>query len=255
MKDPRLKPGGRDKLDVGRKIDPGRLEIVGHLAAGMAHELNNILFVIRGFSELARLDLADEDPVATRLDRIEEAIDRAEGLTRMVLETAHPSDDGPMAIQLHPLVKEGVKLVGEGLPDNVRVHQAIATDAAAVAVDPVRFFPMIVTLLRMAAEPLVADGGMLWATLIETKVEGMTADANLVLTVGSATGEDEDEVWGRLTSGGRAPMSPLPENESTAASICEIVRACGGEVRHRSIDQRELCFEVILPLSPNPAVR
>ncbi|MFV2072240.1 MAG: histidine kinase dimerization/phospho-acceptor domain-containing protein [Thermoanaerobaculales bacterium] len=251
----RAKPRGQDRLDAGMNLDPRRLEVLGHLAAGVAHELNNLLFVIRGFSELARLDLPDEDPITAKLGRIEEAVDRAQGLTRMVLESAHPSDDGPPEIQLHTLVKEGVKLVRESLSSEIRVHQEIATDAAAVAVDPVRFFPVVMTLLKMAAVPLVADGGRLWATLTETKAGGATAGSNLVLTVGSATGDDEDEIWRRLAPEGRVPPSPLPQDEGATAPICEIVRDYGGEVRCRSIDQRGLCFEVLLPLSSTPAVR
>ena len=255
MKDPRPSPGGHDRLDVGMNLDPGRLEVVGHLAAGVAHELNNLLFVIRGFSELARLDLPDEDPVTAKLDRIEEAVDRAQGLTQMVLESSHPSDDGPVAIRLHPLLKEGVKLIRESLPDEVRVHQEIATDAAAVFVDPVRIFPVILTLLKMAAEPLFSDGGRLWVTLTEAKAEGAITGSNLVLTVGSANGDDGDEIQRRLTSEGGVPKSPLPGDESTAKRICEIVGDCGGELRCRSIDQRGLCIEVLLPLASNPAIR
>jgi len=246
VKDPNV-----TKPVIGKDLDTERLKVLGHLAAGVAHELNNCFFVIKGFSELARLDLPSEHPITENLDRIEETIDRADALTRMVLECAHPSDSGVIAVQLHPLVKEAVKLVRERLPDEIRIHQAIATDAAAVAVDPVRFFPMVMTLLKIATEPLVSDGDRLWVSLAETDAGGSIEGSRLVLIVGSATGEDGEEIWRRLATGDGASTAGTPEPDGAAESIHEIVEAVGGELRCRSIDQRGLWMEVSLPTATN----
>ncbi len=233
----------------------GRLEVLGRLAAGVAHELNNILFVIRGFAELARLDLPSGDPIATKLDRIEEAVDRAEGLTRMVLVTAWPSDGGPVPIQLHPLVKEGIKLIRESLSDDVRVQQDIATDAAGVEIDAVQAHRVIMTLLENAATALGEEGGFLSVTLAETESEASIGGSSLLLTVTYATGEDGEEVWKRLIEQGGEQASPLPESGGVPQSVRDIVEGFGGVVRSRSLDDRGRSFEVVLPLSPNPALR
>ena len=75
--------GRQNGHDIGEYDEPGRIEIIGHLAAGVAHELNNLLFVISGFSELARLDLSKHDPALANFDRIEEAVNRAKDLIEL----------------------------------------------------------------------------------------------------------------------------------------------------------------------------
>ena len=235
--------------------DLGRLEVLGHLAAGVAHEFNNLLFVIRGFAELARMDLPDGDPITTNLNRIEEAVDRAEGLTRMVLVTARPSDGGPAAIQLYPLVKEGIKVIRESFTDDVRVHQDIATDAGGVAINAVQAYRVIMTLLENAATALGEEGGFLSVTLAETESEASTGGSSLLLTVAYATGEDGEEAWNRLIEQGGEQASLPPEKEGVPQSVRDIVEGLGGVVRSRSLDDRVRSFEVVLPLSPKPAVR
>jgi len=249
MKDPHT-----IKLGIADDLASDRLKVLGNLAAGAAHELNNWIFVIRGFSELSRLDLPDGHPVTANLDRIEEAVDQAEGLTRLILECAHPSGDGSVSIRLHPLVKEAVKIVREHLSDEIRIHQAIAGDTAAATVDPVRFFPVIMTLLKIAAEPLASDGGELWVSLAEESTAGSTEGSKLALTIGSTIGDDGEEIWRRLATEDTASMSPPRDDEGAAASIREIVEKYGGKLQWRSIDQRGMRMVVSLPGATNVAV-
>ena len=64
--------------------------------AAVAHELNNLLTAIRGYTQLARESLPEGDPVRDDLDRVLDAAHRAAGLTRRLLD-AQPPDEGPDA--------------------------------------------------------------------------------------------------------------------------------------------------------------
>lgn len=249
MKDPRT-----TKLVISDELASDRLKILGNLAAGVAHELNNFFFVIRGFSELSRLDLSNAHPVTESLDRIEEAVDQAEGLTRMILECAHPSGDGSVSIQLHPLVKQAVKLVRESLSDEIRVKQTIAPDAVAVKVDPVRLFPVIVAMLRTACNDLASQGGLLWISLAETAAAESEAPSALTLNVGSTTGADPDETWRRLQGDAGVPTSPPPGTDD-AEWICTTIRELGGHLEWRRMDGRGMCIRTSFPPTPVEAVR
>lgn len=245
-----------DGIAIGSTVpDRERREILGHLAAGVAHELNNWFFVIRGFSELARLDIDDGDPVAESLDRIEEAIDIAEGLTRMVLECAHPSGDGVIAIRLHPHVKECLKLVRATLPETISVHQDIASDAPLADLEPVRFFTAVLSLLQTAIASIDKRGGMLWVKLAETEADGESAGPGVALSVGSASGAEAEDLLKRLDAGEGTTPPLLREDDEAAVSMNELVRGFGGTVRYRSIDEGARCIDVTFPAVSNAKAR
>ena len=236
-------------------FDLNRMEVLGHLAGGIAHEINNWFFVIRGFSGLARFDLAADHPLTDNLDQIDEAVDRAEGLTRMVLECSHPLGDGILSVRIHPLVKEGLKAMRGSLPESIRVHQAVATDAAPVLVEPIGFYCVVLALLRFAVDRLSAAPGLLWVALKEIEPEERGGDASVVLTVGSAVGDDPEELGRRFESDGPVVAGPPTGNDSVFAGIDETIKGFGGELRHRSTDGGCLSVEVVLSTAAEPAIR
>ena len=225
---------------------PSRLEVLGHIAAGTAHELNNWFFVIRGFSELARFDVGDDHPIADKLDRIEEAIDRAELLNRVILECAHPSGGRPFAIHLHPLVKEAVKSVRGSLGSDVELRQAVETEAPRVSVDPVRFYPAALALIELAAERASARHGRLWVALGPAGDELRQGAPAVALSIGWTVASEGDEVWRQLGSSLTSSLEPWPADRG-AAAMEEVATAVEGRVEHRTLEDRGASFCVILP--------
>ncbi len=146
-------------------------------------------------------------------------------------------------------------MIRESFTADVRVHQDIATDAGGVAINAVQAYRVIMTLLENAATALGEEGGFLSVTLAETESEASTGGSSLLLTVAYATGEDGEEAWNRLIEQGGEQASLPPEKEGVPQSVRDIVEGLGGVVRSRSLDDRVRSFEVVLPLSPKPAVR
>jgi hypothetical protein len=252
-------------LESGKSAEPERLEVLGLLGAGVAHELNNYLFVIRGTSEIAKMKLPDGDPMRAKFERIEEAVDRAERLTRMVLNTARPGDGGAVPIQLHPLVKECLKMTTSGLPDNVKVHQNIATDAAAVAVDPVLVFWVIRDVFAAAAVALRKEGGRLWVTLGpagagkkgDSPERGAEAGPGsfLTLTVAHLAGEDVHE--GREPDADRGDLRrcDLSEFDGMSPDLDKVVDTIGAIVKVQTLGCSGRRLELSLPIGAPAVVR
>ena len=61
------------------------MEAVGRLAGGMAHDFNNILVVMRGYSEMSLARLGPHESLRTNLEEIQKAADRAASLTQQLL--------------------------------------------------------------------------------------------------------------------------------------------------------------------------
>jgi len=241
-------------FDFGGDSDRERLQVLGQLAGAVAHEINNWLFVIRGSSELARLDLPAGDPVTENFDRIEEAVDLAEALTRMMLECAHPSGDGVIAAQLQPLVKEAVKLTREKIPAGVQVHQAVAADVAPVELEPVRVFLAVMALLGWASARIATGEGLLWVELAEIAADNDAENSAVRLTVGSAAYSDRSEVE-RWLHPDPSDVVSLTIDDDVIASITKTFGEFRGRVDVKKIADSGSCVEIVFPIALFSALR
>jgi PAS domain S-box-containing protein len=84
------------KLQHAQKIDA-----VGHLAGGLAHDFNNVLMVIRGYTELLRADLPQDASCQTDLANMEQAVDRASTVTRKLLAFSRRQAVQPTVLDLN----------------------------------------------------------------------------------------------------------------------------------------------------------
>ncbi len=232
--------------DVGDSSE--RLSVLGHIAAAVAHEVNNWLFVIRGFSELAQMEVGAGHPASPKLDRIQEAADRCELLNRMILESAHPSGDGVVLIQIHPIVKEALKLVRSACAGELPVSQAVDAEGPVVAVDPVRLFPAVKTVIELAAGERATPPGYLRVTL---DGESPTPDAEptrVVLSVGWVKADRADtDVWRRLKEAADSSTTHSPGGDDPVGVAAAVFAAFGGGLRFAADGALGSCWRLSLP--------
>ena len=77
-----------------------KLEAIGQLAGGLAHDFNNVLAVIRGYVELLKLDLPENAHSQEALSHLDQAVDRAAGVTRKLLAFSRRQPKRPVVIDL-----------------------------------------------------------------------------------------------------------------------------------------------------------
>jgi signal transduction histidine kinase len=147
-----------------RQLEQGeRLAAVGRLAAGMAHDLNNILQGIGMCAELLRAPLAGNAAALDDLVAMQRLQDRAATLIRQVLDFTRQSPRGaehPLAVV--PVVEETVHLLRRTLSANVQVELEVAPAAreAQVVIDPGRL-QQVLTNLAVNARDAMPGGGVL----------------------------------------------------------------------------------------------
>ncbi|MFT5424841.1 MAG: PAS domain S-box-containing protein [Phycisphaerales bacterium] len=112
---------GRDAMQVQAQ----KLEIVGHLAAGVAHNFSNLLLAIQGYIGLAQRTLEPNHPAIEALSKIEETSEQARGLTRSLLTLSHrqPAHRSPM--DLSSSLEGAIRLLRRTLPTSVVVVPGI----------------------------------------------------------------------------------------------------------------------------------
>ena len=136
-----------------------RMESIGTLAGGIAHDLNNMLAPILLAVELLRLQ--SPAPAAARyLDTIETSARRSADLVRQVLTFARGVEGKRLPLQLRHLVKEAARFAGETFPRNLLIQVELPADLWTIQADPTQLNQVILNL-ALNARDAMPDGGQL----------------------------------------------------------------------------------------------
>lgn len=139
-----------------------KMEAVGVLAGGVAHDFNNILGVILGSAELALLEKKGKKEIpASRLEAIQKAGFRARDLVAQLLTFSRKSDLEKQETPLAPLVREALKFMRSTLPAAIRIEVEIQDEEASVFADATQIHQILMNLCTNAAFAMKEEGGLL----------------------------------------------------------------------------------------------
>lgn len=137
-------------LEVSQK-----LEVVGSFAATMAHDLNNMLMVVRGMTELAKLDQASGEPLPTeRLDEIESAVVRAGDLVRQMSAFVRGNDEEREVIDASILLRSFKPLLQQAASKRVNFRLLIDGDLGGIEVSPSALEQVLLNLVVNARDAM-----------------------------------------------------------------------------------------------------
>ncbi len=139
-------------------IQAQKMEAVGRLAGGVAHDFNNILTAIGGYTDLLLADLPPGDPRRQDVDEIHQAADRAAALTQQLLAFSRRQVLQPKVIDLNALVSNVEKLLRRLIGEDVLLATALAGDVGRVRADPGQLEQVIVNLAVNARDAMPAGG-------------------------------------------------------------------------------------------------
>ncbi|MFN8361918.1 MAG: PAS domain S-box protein [Candidatus Kapaibacterium sp.] len=137
-----------------------RLESIGTLASGIAHDLNNILTPVVLGMELIKLTTADE-PTRKRIDTIISTVQRGSGLIGQVLSFARGSQDEREAINIHYIIDEVVKIARETFPREIDVALNLPSDELIANGNATQIHQVLMNLCINARDAMSAKGGTL----------------------------------------------------------------------------------------------
>jgi PAS domain S-box-containing protein len=141
-----------------------RLESVGRLAGGVAHDFNNMLTVILGHSERNLARLRPEDPVHADLEQIRQAAERSADLTRQLLAFARNQPASPTVIDVNETVANALNMLGRLIGEDIELVWKPGANVATARIDP-SHVSQILTNLCVNARDAIADVGRI---IIET---------------------------------------------------------------------------------------
>lgn len=145
-------------------VRAAKMEALGRLAGGIAHDLNNILGAILGFGELAQDALHDGSEARRYVDRVMQAGFRGKGLVDRILAFSRGVQDERVPLHVQSVVEEVLDLLAPSLPAGVRLEKRLeAADAAAMG-DATQLHEVTMNLCSNALQAM-EQGGTIKVTL------------------------------------------------------------------------------------------
>ncbi len=222
-----------------------RMEPIGRLAGGVAHDFNNMLSVIITQTELA-LEQCEESK-REALVEVREAALRSSKLSRQLLAVSRRQVMEPVVFEPNELLRDMTGMLERLLGDNVRIVTRLSPDAGRVKADPAQLEQVMLNLVVNARDAM-PDGGTIH---VETRAAGGATPAVEIVVRDTGSGMDEHT---------RAHIfEPFFTTKSGQGSglglsiVYGIVQQSGGQIAVESQPGKGAEFSIVLPRSEEPA--
>lgn len=233
------------KIREGQYFQAQRLESLGQLAGGVAHDFNNILSIIDGYARIGKKSVADNAETQSYFDRISQAVQRGSSLTTRLLTFGR-----------HKIIKEGIVDLGQLVQDqesllrrliDASISLNIITEENVFVATPPDNICQILLNLCINSRDAMPDGGTL---LIES---GKTRNARAFLKV-SDTGQGiPPEIKAKIFDPFFTTKDQGKGTGLGLSMVYGLVKDMKGEIDVSSHVGEGATFTIALPLSEKPA--
>ena len=163
----------RELMLENRLLQAQKLETIGALAGGLAHDFNNILATIYGYSELLLEEIPKSTPSAEKVSRIVTAITKARSLTDQILTFSRQVDQEKIPVSVAEVLNETIGFIKSGKPENIDIKEDILITDVHIHADPTQLFRVFLNLMSNAIQAMDEKGGTIFIKLA-------VVDGNLV---------------------------------------------------------------------------
>jgi PAS domain S-box-containing protein len=147
-----------------------KMEAIGRLAGGVAHNFNNLLTVILGYAEVIGLGMPAGDPNHEAIEQVVKGAERAAAMTRQLLTFSRAQSVTPRVVHVGAALEELHTLLRPLIPEDIDVTVHLDDDLGAVLMDPGQFEQAMTNLVVNASDAM-PDGGRLRLEAINTRVD------------------------------------------------------------------------------------
>jgi nitrogen-specific signal transduction histidine kinase/FixJ family two-component response regulator len=240
-------------------IEAQKMEVVGHLASGVAHDFNNILGVILGYCDLIASELGPEHPLQEYTVEIRHASDRAVGLTRQLLVFSRKQTVQPIVLDLDDVVKDLDKMLRRLIDEDITLTIVSSKNAGRFRADPGYVGQVLMNLVVNARDAMPHGGKLTIATSEVTLDEnyvrshpGTISGEYVMLSVSDTGAGMTDEVKAHLFE---AFFTTKPKGKGTGLGLatCQtIVQQSGGHIDVYSELGKGATFKIYFPRVEQP---
>jgi PAS domain S-box-containing protein len=247
----------QDRADLRDQLAQAqRLEAIGRLAGGVAHDFNNILTGISGYTAMVLEALAPQDPLREDVEEIRVAAERASWLTRQLLAFSRRQVLAPRVLQLDDVVERARRMLARLVGEDIRLESGTSAGLWSIQADPGQLDQVLVNLAVNARDALPRGGTFALETANVLVPEGerrASPDARPGEFVRLRARDDGVGMDAALLPHIFEPFFTTKEvGKGTGlglATVYGIVRQCGGFVEVTSCPGEGATFDLYFPRS------
>jgi len=236
-----------------------KLEAVGRLAGGMAHDFNNVLVVIKLSTELMLDQIAPESPFSKPLLQISNAADRAAALTRQMLAFGRQQIMQPRIINLNTVVSETTQMLRRLIGEDVKLVTNLSEKLENSRLDPDQVVQVILNLAVNARDAMPQGGTLHLETTTVNLDEAYTKEhpavqpGRYVMLAVSDTGTGIDKSILPRIFDPFFTTKEMGKGTGLGLSIVYgIVKQCGGYIWVYSQPEHGTTFKLYFPATTEP---
>jgi two-component system cell cycle sensor histidine kinase/response regulator CckA len=244
----------RKKLEA-QFIEAQKMEVVGHLASGVAHDFNNILAVIMGYSNLIMAEIEPDSPLRKYAEEILAASDRAAGLTRQLLVFSRKQLVQSVVLDLNEVVADMDKMLRRLIGENIAMTIVPGKETGRIKADS-GYIGQVLMNLVVNARDAMPNGGKL--TIATGNVAFDENDAHIhsdiilpgdyVMLSVSDTGTGMTDEVKKCLFEAFFTTKPLGKGTGLGLATCQtIIQQCNGHIEVQSELGKGTTFKIYFP--------
>jgi len=240
-------------------VEAQKMEVVGQLASGVAHDFNNILSVIMGCGELIASGLGPDSPLRKYAEEIRHSSECAAGLTRQLLVFSRKQTVQPVVLDLNDVVKDLDKMLRRLIDENIEMTIVPTKQIGRVKVDSGYVGQVLMNLVVNARDAMPNGGKLTIATdnvtlnenYARTHTGAIPGDYVMLSVSDTGTGMTE-EIKAHLFEA-FFTTKPLGKGTGLGLATCQtIVQQSGGHIGVSSEVGKGTTFKIYLPRVEQP---
>jgi two-component system cell cycle sensor histidine kinase/response regulator CckA len=245
-----LSPAPTDP-QVGRQVS--KMEVVGRLTGGVAHDFANLLTLISGYTDLLLGRIGEHDPLRPELAEIRNAAARGSRLTAQLLGFTRGQSTDPRPVDLNAMIRDLERMLRPILGEHVELDLGLSPNIGNVIADPGQLEQVLMNLI-LNARDAVANRGRIVIETSEGEMSESTARLHgvepgrfVMLSVRDNGHGIEPDVVERVFE----PFFTTKEHGKGTglglSTVHGIVKQLGGDIWVRSTPGEGTCFTICLP--------
>lgn len=143
-----------EKTLEAQLLQAQKMESVGRLAGGVAHDFNNMLCVIIGYAQMAKDKLTPDDRLHFQISEILKAAQRSSDITQQLLAFARKQTVSPKIVDLNQLINDMLKMLGRLIGENIRLRWMPGASIWQVKIDPAQIDQILMNLVVNARDAI-----------------------------------------------------------------------------------------------------
>lgn len=244
--------------DIATTSQSRKMETVGRLTGGVAHDFANLLTLIAGYSDLLLNRVGDRDPLRPELIEIREAANRGSHLTSQLLGYTRGQPSQPRVLDLNVVINDIRRMLRPIIGEDIEFELSLSSGTAEVVADPGQMEQVIMNLLLNARDAMPTGGRI----RIETAIvdwnaqgaagHGMQPGPCVLLSIG-------DTGYGIEPAALQHVFEPFfttkEKGKGTGIglhTVHRIIKESGGDIWVRSEPSCGATFSICLPRAQQP---